>query len=80
MRRTAVVCALALMLPTLALAEDPPGADAEQPEYPGDLWEVSTEMHMQGMPAGTAGPTRQQKVCLAHDWNQPPLAKDGPRD
>ena len=41
----------------------------------GDLWEVTTQMSMDGMPAGMV-PTRTQQVCSAREWTKPPIAQD----
>jgi uncharacterized protein DUF3617 len=63
MRRTTL--ALSLLAATSAFAT--PGS--------GDLWEVTTQMSMEGMPAGMM-PARTNQVCSAHDWNKPPIAQD----
>jgi len=41
----------------------------------GELWEVTTQMSMEGMPAGMM-PARTNQVCSAKDWTKPPIAQD----
>ena len=57
--------ALSLLAATSAFAT--PGS--------GDLWEVTTQMSMEGMPAGMM-PARTQQVCSAREWTKPPIAQD----
>jgi len=61
------VCALAA-----ALAADPAPAAMET----GDLWEVTSQMSMEGMPAGMAIPAQTRKVCTAREWSKPPVPPD----
>ena len=56
-------------LPVLAAAEP----CREQGE-PGDLWEVTSQMSMEGMPMSM--PARTIKVCSPKEWKEPP----GPAD
>ena len=56
-------------LPVLAAAEP----CREQGE-PGDLWEVTSQMSMEGMPMSM--PARTIKVCSPKEWTEPP----GPAD
>lgn len=63
MRRTTL--ALVVLASTSAFAA--PGS--------GDLWEVTTQMSMEGMPAGMM-PARTSQVCSAKDWTKPPIAQD----
>jgi hypothetical protein len=42
----------------------------------GDLWDVTTQMVIEGMPAGMGMPARTQQVCAAKEWNKPPVAQD----
>jgi hypothetical protein len=56
-------------LPVLAAAEPCP----EQGE-PGDLWEVTSQMSMEGMPMSM--PARTIKLCSPKEWKEPP----GPAD
>jgi len=53
-------------------------AAAEEPAAPakvmGDLWEVTTQMSMEGMPM--ALPAQKAKVCTQKDWTEPPGAGD----
>jgi hypothetical protein len=52
------------------LAADPPAA-ADQP---GDLWEVTSKMSMEGMPM--AMPAQKVKVCAPKVWTEPPGGAD----
>lgn len=46
-----------------------------QPKEAGDLWEVTHEMSMPGMPPGMAMPQRPpQRVCRARNADKPPVA------
>jgi Protein of unknown function (DUF3617) len=54
-----VACA-ALFVTSLPQADDPAG----------DLWEVVSQMSVEGMPF--AMPAQTLKVCSAHDWTHPP--------
>ena len=56
-------------LPVLAAAEP----CREQGE-PGDLWEVTSQMSMEGMPMSM--PARTIKLCSPKEWKEPP----GPAD
>jgi len=51
-----------------------PPASQGQPKEPGDLWEVTSEMSMPGMPAGMAPRQPPQRVCRAHNADRPPVA------
>jgi hypothetical protein len=55
----------------LALSAMPALADAN-----GDLWEVTTQMTMEGMPAGMGMPAQTRRVCTAHEWTKPPVSQD----
>jgi len=44
------------------------GPQADEPA--GELWEVVSQMSMEGMPF--AMPAQKLKVCSARDWNHPP--------
>jgi hypothetical protein len=47
------------------------GADAAPAgKEPGDLWEVTSKMSMEGMPMEM--PATTQKVCTAKTWSEPP--------
>ena len=48
------------------------GTAAAQTQEPGDLWEVTTKMSMQGMEM----PGRTSKVCASKEWDKPPVATD----
>jgi Protein of unknown function (DUF3617) len=45
---------------------------------PGDLWEVTTQMTMTGMPM--AMPSQTQKVCKPRNWDSPPIDSDKQHD
>jgi hypothetical protein len=42
----------------------------------GDLWEVTSQMTMEGMPAGMGMPAQTRRVCTAHEWTKPPVSQD----
>ena len=65
MKRTLCALTLAALAPLRALA----GAD-------GDMWEVTTQMTMEGMPAGMGMPAQTRRVCSAHEWTKPPVASE----
>lgn len=50
---------------------------ADTPAAPGDLWEVTSRMSMEGMPMTM--PARKMKVCAAKDWTRPPGGDDSDR-
>jgi hypothetical protein len=53
---------------------------AAQPREAGDLWEVTNEMSMPGMPAGMQMPQRPpQRVCRARNSDKPPVADNDNR-
>ena len=63
----AVTCAvLALALVPVAFAAAP----AAPVKEPGDLWEVTSKMSMEGMPMQM--PARTSKVCSPKTWTEPP--------
>lgn len=39
----------------------------------GDLWEVTTQMTMEGMPAGMGLPSQTRQACAAKEWTKPPV-------
>lgn len=60
--------AFLLLVSISFLAADPqPAAAADQP---GDLWEVTSKMSMEGMPMEL--PATKLKVCSAKVWTEPP--------
>jgi hypothetical protein len=61
------ICLLSL----LALSAMPAHADAN-----GDLWEVTSQMTMEGMPAGMGMPAQTRRTCTAHEWTKPPVSQD----
>ena len=62
--RLAAISALGLLSLTPAGAEDPPG----------DLWEMTSQMSMEGMPMAMRPNT--VKICRAREWTQPPPGGD----
>jgi len=62
-----------LLLGAMPFVASAAPADAP-PAVPGDLWEVTSQMTMEGMPM--AMPTQTQKVCAAKEWNEPPGPKN----
>jgi hypothetical protein len=60
--------AMCLMTVVLALAADAPA------KVMGDLWEVTSQMSMEGAPMKM--PERKAKVCAPKDWTEPPGAAD----
>ena len=54
----------------LSAADAPPAAAKPT----GDLWEVTSQMSMEGMPM--ALPSQTQKVCAPKEWKEPPAAMD----
>jgi hypothetical protein len=46
------------------------GPRADEPAATGELWEVISQMSMEGMPM--AMPAQKMKVCAAQNWTQPP--------
>ena len=42
----------------------------------GDLWEVTTQMSMPGMPEGMSLPSQTRKTCAAKEWTKPPVSQD----
>src|SRR5258705_9159780 len=79
--RTATILVLG-SLPVLGAAAKPAaGRSAEQSaagehaapaKETGDLWEVTSQMLMEGM----AVPAQKLKVCAPKDWKEPPGAAD----
>ncbi|HSD74518.1 MAG TPA: DUF3617 family protein [Steroidobacteraceae bacterium] len=62
--RLAAISALGLLSLTPAGAEDPPG----------NLWEMTSQMSMEGMPMKM--PPNTVKVCTAREWTRPPPGGD----
>ena len=55
------------------LLADSPGARAQ---VPGDLWQITTQMSMPGMPMNM--PPQSSQVCAAREWKTPPgVSRDG---
>lgn len=64
----AVGCLALVVLAWPAAAADPAPAPA------GDLWEVTSQMSMPGMPMQM--PAQKSKVCTPKEWKEPPAAAD----
>ena len=58
----------------VALAASDAGA-APAVKEPGDLWEVTSKMSMEGMPMEM--PANTQKVCAPKTWTEPPGSDAG---
>jgi hypothetical protein len=65
--RCTIVAALMLISASARTAGAAPAATAPKP---GDLWEVTSQMSMEGMEM--ALPAQTIKVCAAKTWNAPP--------
>jgi hypothetical protein len=52
-------------------AAAPPAAEAKET---GELWEVTSQMSMEGMPISLPAQTR--RVCAPKEWKEPPGATD----
>jgi len=64
----------------LALALSAALPAAAQTREPGDLWEVTSEMSMSGMPAGMNMPQRPpQRICRARNSDKPPVGDNDGR-
>jgi uncharacterized protein DUF3617 len=61
---------LLVSIPLLALAAEPAAPAKET----GDLWEVTTQMSMEGMPMSL--PANTTKVCAPKEWKEPPGGAD----
>jgi hypothetical protein len=72
MRKISCGLSVVVFAGTAALAADPAPAAKEM----GDLWEVTSQMSMEGMPAGFAMPAQIRKVCAAKEWSKPPVPAD----
>ena len=68
--RASVTLVLLSSIPVLAAGAEPPAAASGS----GDLWEVTSQMSMEGMPM--ALPAQKVKVCSAKVWTEAPGATD----
>jgi hypothetical protein len=68
---------LAVSLLLCALPLFVSGLRAQAPEPAGDLWEVVSQMTVEGMPF--AMPPRTMKICAAKEWTRPPADDSGDR-
>jgi hypothetical protein len=64
---TAALLGLGSILPMVA-------ADAPAPGVPGDMWEVTSHMSIEGMPKGM--PPQKVSVCSPKEWTEPPGGAD----
>ena len=69
-RRLATMAASLLFCSMPIQAADTPPAAPEK----GDLWEVTSQMSLEGMPM--AMPARTMKVCTPKEWKEPPAGMD----
>jgi len=71
-RRMASTAMLLILssIPCFVLAADPAPPAKEM----GDLWEVTSQMSMEGMPMSL--PSNTSKVCASKEWKEPPGAAD----
>jgi hypothetical protein len=71
-RRFAAVATFVLLsVPAFARTR---AAEAPAAGGTGDLWSVTTQMSMEGMPM--ALPSNTMKVCASKDWTEPPGGAD----
>lgn len=68
-RVVVLVCTVSAFISSLPRADTPPET--------GDLWQVVTQMSMEGMPMKM--PARRIQVCAARDWTRPPGGDDADR-
>lgn len=66
-----MIRSFAVLLALVSSFVPAPGAETK---VPGDLWEVTSQMSMEGMPM--ALPARKVKVCSPKDWTEPPGGAD----
>ncbi|HEY3176757.1 MAG TPA: DUF3617 family protein [Candidatus Polarisedimenticolia bacterium] len=71
-RRLAATVMFLLLSSIPVRAADP--KPAEPAKESGDLWEVTSQMSMEGMPM--ALPAQTNKVCAPKDWKEPPGGMD----
>ena len=71
-RRVAVTATLLVLGMAAVTAADAPPAREK-----GDMWEVTSQMSMEGMPM--AMPAQTTKVCAPKDWKEPPAPADEQR-
>jgi hypothetical protein len=62
-----------ILAPALTIAPDA-NADTARPPAKGDMWEVTSQMSMEGMPM--ALPSQKVKVCSQKVWKEPPGGAD----
>jgi hypothetical protein len=70
--RISLVLRLAPLAALAAAGAVPPLVAADT--VPGDRWEITSQMSMEGMPM--AMPTNKVKVCTPKTWTQPPTAAE----
>jgi len=71
LRSAAIVTFVLLVVPGLTSTR---AEEAAATADSGDLWSVTTQMSMEGMPM--ALPAQTIKVCAAKDWTEPPGGAD----
>jgi len=69
-RRLAATATVLMLSSLRVLAAEPCGQQGE----PGDVWEATSQMSIEGMPMSM--PARTTKVCSPKEWTQPPGASD----
>jgi hypothetical protein len=68
-----MISTLTLLAALLAPGSTTPGTGAPATP-PGDRWEVTSQMSMEGMPMRL--PASKVKVCTHKEWTEPPVAAD----
>jgi len=72
--RRIITAVAALLLLGSICVPNTSGAPATPAKEVGDLWEVTTQMSMVGMPMEL--PSQTQRICAAKDWKEPPGARN----
>jgi len=71
-RRLAAIATFLLLSSVPIHASDTPPGPGDKAT--GDLWEVTSQMSMEGMPM--AMPAQTHKVCAPKEWKEPPPGMD----
>lgn len=69
-----VAALLAGMLASAPVVTADQAGNAAGETHPGDLWETTSQMVMEGMPM--AMPAHSMKICARHGATQPPVANN----